>query len=91
MLRKTEAALGLGDNPVTALPDVGALAPYTDVLAVIDSLPVILREARRRRGASVRAAAQEIGVSFSTVSRIETGADCNLSHAVAALRWASTH
>jgi ribosome-binding protein aMBF1 (putative translation factor) len=47
----------------------------------------LLREARRARGLSLRAAADELGMSFNTVTRIEHGADCALSNAVAAMRW----
>lgn len=38
----------------------------------------------------LRAAADEIaGVSFNTLSRIERGADCRFSHALAILEWLS--
>lgn len=64
-----------------------ALTPYTELAEVIASLPLLLRETRRARGLSQRAAADQLGLSFSTISRIETGGDCVLSHATAVLRW----
>lgn len=60
-----------------------AAAPssYSDLAAVIESLPLLVREARRARGLSVRAAAAQVGCSFSTISRFENGDDVNLSNA----------
>jgi transcriptional regulator with XRE-family HTH domain len=64
--------------------------PYRELAALVDNLPLLLREARRARGLSQRAAARELGCSFSTVSRMEAGDDCALSNAVAVLRWLDT-
>ena len=61
--------------------------PYREMADVIASLPLLLREARRARGLSLRATAKELRISFSTVDRIERGEDCALSNAVAVLRW----
>jgi ribosome-binding protein aMBF1 (putative translation factor) len=61
--------------------------PYTELADVIANLPLLLREARRARGLSMRAAAASIGLSHSTITRIEAGEDCALSNAVAVLRW----
>lgn len=61
--------------------------PYRELAEVIGQLPLLLREARRARGLSLRAAAREIGMSFSTVTRMEAGSDCELSNAVAVLQW----
>lgn len=61
--------------------------PYAELADVIASLPLLLRETRRARRLSLRAAAKELGMSFSTVTRIEGGEDCALSNAVAVLRW----
>lgn len=65
----------------------GELSSYAELVDVLEVLPVLLREGRRSRRLSVRAAAVQIGFSFSTVSRIEEGQDCALSNAVAVLRW----
>jgi transcriptional regulator with XRE-family HTH domain len=65
----------------------GTLTPYAELAEVIAALPLLLREARRARGLSLRAAAGEIGMSFSTVTRIEAGADYTLSNATAVLEW----
>lgn len=61
--------------------------PYRELAETIANLPLLLREARRARGLSQRAAAEQIGVSFATVSRIETGSDGMVSNAIAVLRW----
>jgi len=61
--------------------------PYGELADVIASLPLLLREARRARGLSLRATAKQLGCSFSTVTRMEAGDDCALSNAVAVLRW----
>lgn len=58
-----------------------------DVLAVIDALPSVLRTVRIFRGLSLREAAQQMGMSFSTLTRIENGEECNLSNARAAIAW----
>lgn len=65
----------------------GKPTPYAELVSVLAALPLLLRETRRQRGLSSRAAARQIGCSFSTVSRIESGEDCALSNAVAILRW----
>jgi transcriptional regulator with XRE-family HTH domain len=61
--------------------------PYAELADVVGSLPLLLREARRARGLSQRKAAAQLGMSFSTVWRMEEGHDCALSNAVAVLRW----
>lgn len=65
----------------------GALTPYGELADVIAALPLLLREARRARGLSVRATALQLGISFATVSRMEAGEDCMLSNVVAVMRW----
>lgn len=64
-----------------------SLTGYRELAELLGQLPLLLREARRARGLSVRAAARELGCSFATVSRIEGGEDCVLSNAVTVLRW----
>lgn len=64
-----------------------APSSYSNLADVIEALPFLVREARRARGLSVRAAAVQIGCSFSTISRFENGDDVNLSNATALLRW----
>lgn len=68
----------------------GTLTSYAELSDLLASLPVLLREARRARRLSVRAAAREMNMSFATVSRIENGEDCVLSNAVTVLRWLDT-
>jgi DNA-binding XRE family transcriptional regulator len=63
------------------------LTSYRELATVLESLPLLLREARRWRRLSQRAIAPEIGISYATVSRIEAGGDCTLPNAIAVLRW----
>lgn len=60
---------------------------YRELAQVLANTPLLFREARRARGLSMRAAAAEIGLSFSTVHRIESGEDCVASNLIAVLRW----
>lgn len=60
---------------------------YAELVDVLDLLPRLLREIRRLRGLSLRAAADEIGVAFNSLSRFERGQDVLLSNAVAVLKW----
>lgn len=63
------------------------LTTYNELADVLANLSMLLREARRARQLSVRAAARQLGMSFATVSRVESGEDCMLSNVVAILRW----
>ncbi|MCX5066627.1 helix-turn-helix domain-containing protein [Micromonospora lupini] len=65
----------------------GDLSSYSELGDVLAALPVLLRGERRRRQLSIRAAADELGCSASTISRIEAGHDCVLSITIAVLRW----
>lgn len=71
------------------MSDTTSSAPtsYSELADVLKHLPILLRESRRCRRLSVRAAAAEIGCSFATVARIEEGEDCVLSNAMAVLTW----
>lgn len=60
---------------------------FADLVKVLDDLPVIALNARRARRLSQRAAATEIGVSFSTISRIETGGEFSSTSLRALLLW----
>lgn len=59
----------------------------SSVIQVLEGLPTALRVTRLARGCSLRKVARELDVSFSTIYRIEAGEDCNLSSAIAVLRW----
>lgn len=65
----------------------GDLTPYEEICDILGHLPVLLREARRARQVSQREAGRQLGLSFATVSRIESGEDCALSSATAVLAW----
>lgn len=64
--------------------------PYAALAGVLDRLPVLLLETREDRGLSLRAAAQQIGYSRSTLGRIEAGEGFRVDIAAAVLRWLGT-
>ena len=63
------------------------MTTYGEMADVLASLPSTLREVRRIRRLSLRAAATQIGLSFSTLHRIEAGDDAVMSNVSAVLRW----
>lgn len=70
------------------MPDpTGELTTYGELADILANLPLLLREARRHRRLSTRAAATEIGIGFSTISRIEAGEGCALATAITVVRW----
>lgn len=68
-------------------PEIG----MQDVLRILDGLGTSLFTVRVMRGLSQREVARQAGESFSTVCRVEKGADCNLSTARALLAWIATN
>ena len=60
---------------------------YTDLAQVAKALPDLVRTKRERLGWSQRKTAKVLGVSFSTVHRIEAGHDYNSRALPAILRW----
>ena len=69
-----------GDHPTT----------YAELAAVITNLPMLVRERRRQERLSQRRAAERIGISFATVSRLETGVPSDGTTLAAVLRWLDT-
>lgn len=80
---KAGRRLSVSRSSAYRLGDDGEL----QVAEVLGNLPMLLRETRRSRHLSLRTAAEQIGMSFHTVSRIESGEDCALSNAVKILHW----
>lgn len=64
-----------------------AITPYAELADVLDNLPLLVRERRRQQRLSLRDAADQSGVSFNTICRIEKGSDTAMSIVIAALRW----
>lgn len=65
----------------------GAPTPYGELAEVLLTLPLLMREARRARGLSMRSASKEVGVSASTWSRLEGSQDAVMSHVALVLAW----
>jgi helix-turn-helix protein len=63
------------------------LSSYHELAGILTSLPMLVRETRRQRRLSLRAATELVGCSAATLHRIEAGEDCALSNAAAVLRW----
>ena len=61
-----------------------SFAEFADIL---DSMPVILLNVRRARGVSQREAATQAGMSFSTISRMESGEEFTSTSLRAILVW----
>ena len=73
----------MNPDPLATTPTAG----YVDILAVLDSLGAAVKAVRVTRGLSQRELARQMGESYSTVSRVERGADMQLSTARSLLRW----
>ena len=70
----------------THLPDRATLP--LEAALMLDTLPETVRAARIHRGLSIRKAAAQIGVNFSTLDRLERRAtDTRISVAKACLLW----
>jgi transcriptional regulator with XRE-family HTH domain len=63
------------------------MTPYLELAAVVEALPVLVRERRRCLGLSLREAARQLDVGFNTLARIERGEDYNSRVLPALLRW----
>jgi ribosome-binding protein aMBF1 (putative translation factor) len=66
------------------------LTSYHELAAVLDSLPLLVREARRARRLSLRRAAAEMAVNATTIHRTESGEAPSVTNAVKMLRWLGT-
>ena len=60
---------------------------FEEMIGVLDDMPIILLNARRARGMSQREAAGIIGLSFSTLSRMESGGEFSSVSLKAVLAW----
>lgn len=65
----------------------GDLTSYADLAQQLVRLPDLLRDARRARQLSLRAAGEQTGVTAPTLSRVENGGECSLTNAILILRW----
>jgi hypothetical protein len=63
---------------------------YAELIYILDNLPLLVREKRRRDGLSIRAAAKLIGIPFGNVDRFERGLDVNVATTLMPLlKWVS--
>lgn len=62
-------------------------ASYRELVQVLVNLPMLLHEARRARGVTLREAAKQTGLSFNTIMRMEKGTDSSMSSAIAVMNW----
>lgn len=66
------------------------LTTYGELADIIEQLPLLVESARRSRRLSQRALARELGLSPSTVCRVEDGQECSSVTLAAVLRWLDT-
>lgn len=67
------------------------MSPYSDLLDILDGLPLLVRETRRRRQLSMRKVADETGVTAPTIQRCEAGQqEVSLTNAKRLLQWLAT-
>jgi hypothetical protein len=83
------------DNPVVAeFYEAAQLnrkpAGYGELLALLDDLPVIVRETRRRKGQSLRAAQADSGVDQATILSAEKGGNLTVANVRLLLAWAGS-
>jgi predicted transcriptional regulator len=63
-------------------------ASFAELVEIIDQLPAAVKLARRSRRLNLREAAEQSGVSFNTLSRIERGCgNCSLANLRSLLVW----
>jgi hypothetical protein len=67
--------------------DDAHLTPYSELADLLDRLPLLLREARRARRLTTRAAGDQLHVAAATILRFEAGTDGSRQTAQAVLRW----
>lgn len=65
----------------------GKPTSYSEIVTLLGDLPMLVREKRRRNGLSLREAARQVGVSFSTLDRFERSEDAQLRTTVIPLLW----
>ncbi len=68
-------------------PEVHELVSYGEIARVVELLPTLVREKRRRDGLSLRAAGRVLGMAASTVKRFEDGSGLAWESIPALLRW----
>lgn len=72
------------------MSDETELLSYSEVIAILEALPVILRETRRRKDASLRQAGEALGLSNTGVLNVERVGNPTLDTSIRILRWAAS-
>jgi DNA-binding XRE family transcriptional regulator len=79
-----------GPTDVTGV-EVDDASTYAEIIRLLESLPVLVRETRRRKRQSIHQAGDDCGLSGNTISRLEQGLhDPTWTTTVRVLRWMST-
>jgi transcriptional regulator with XRE-family HTH domain len=66
---------------------MAAPAIYSAMVATLVDLPDIVSARRERRQLSLREAAAEIGISHTTLARVEQGSTCSIENLIRILEW----
>lgn len=65
----------------------GVPTSYGELAAILRSLRMLVCEKRRQLQITQREVARRVGLSYSTVSRFESGMDVSLANAVRLVEW----
>ena len=66
------------------------LTGYGELVGIIEALPTLVREKRRRLGLTLRQAEEQSGVGQTTLHRYENRETISLEGLIALLRWVGT-
>lgn len=80
----------MSDRPTSpSEPDNEHRVPtsYEELISILEALPTLVREKRRRDRLTLRGAGERSGIGFNTLSRVEQGEQCSLSNALRLLHW----
>lgn len=70
--------------------DEGAPLGYDEIIEVVEMLPELVRDKRRREGLSLRKVEEQTGMSASTVLRFEQRlGNVQAVHLITLLKWVS--
>lgn len=89
---RPEGAKTAPDTPGSASSTVdGPPTGYTELVEVLEALPTLVREKRRREGLSLRDAAEQAGISAATILRFERGDGVDFrGTALPLLKWVAS-
>lgn len=67
------------------------LSTYDELINILDNLPLLVKEKRRRLGISQRELGRIINIAYSTISRFEGGEQMHITTIRPLLEWISVN